>query len=246
MGGRIGLDGKIAHPHFRSHFHHSPKCVNFHIMRFLVTILFVLMVSPFWASGQRMFDTGSSPPKKAIENQWFLNKKSNSLLQFHFGEWIERKNCIIDVKQCHGFLIAQYCSHYYVGYALRMQGDEDFGIDRYFCGDSILVIWGHGWSGIYNSHDSVLTVSGGEDCQISAVQHQVQGMIAFCVSPPFKKTKGVYVNCKDLVAWGMIGENGKWLIPAIFDAPFEFQNGVAEVIYYGQKRKINEKGEFVE
>jgi hypothetical protein len=46
--------------------------------------------------------------------------------------------------------------------------------------------------------------------------------------------------------WGMLGVNGHWLIEPKFDQPFRFQNGFAEVIYYGQRRKINEKGEFVE
>ncbi len=44
--------------------------------------------------------------------------------------------------------------------------------------------------------------------------------------------------------WGFIDrENGEWVIEPKFDAPFSFQNGVAEVVYYGQKFKINEKGE---
>jgi hypothetical protein len=44
----------------------------------------------------------------------------------------------------------------------------------------------------------------------------------------------------------IIGNRGYWLIEPKFDAPFHFENGIAEVLYYGQKRKINEKGEFVE
>ena len=46
--------------------------------------------------------------------------------------------------------------------------------------------------------------------------------------------------------WGMLGVNGQWLIEPKFDQPFRFQDGFAEVLYYGEKRKINEKGEFVE
>lgn len=46
--------------------------------------------------------------------------------------------------------------------------------------------------------------------------------------------------------WGMLGADGTWVIEPKFDAPFYFENGIAEVLYYGQKRKINEKGEFVE
>ncbi len=44
----------------------------------------------------------------------------------------------------------------------------------------------------------------------------------------------------------MLNTNWKRLKEPIYDAPFLFQNGIAEVIYYGQKRKINEKGEVVE
>ena len=46
--------------------------------------------------------------------------------------------------------------------------------------------------------------------------------------------------------WGMLSTDGEWLIEPIYDAPFVFQDGIAEVIYYGEKRKINEQGEFVE
>jgi hypothetical protein len=53
-------------------------------------------------------------------------------------------------------------------------------------------------------------------------------------------------DCRQLVNWGILGGNGQWLIEPKYDARFHFQNGIAEVLYYGQKRKINEKGEFVE
>jgi hypothetical protein len=47
--------------------------------------------------------------------------------------------------------------------------------------------------------------------------------------------------------WGMIGSDGNWVVPPIFDGPFQFINGgIAEVSYYGQKRWINMRGEFVE
>ncbi|MBK9452327.1 MAG: hypothetical protein IPN95_23480 [Bacteroidetes bacterium] len=51
----------------------------------------------------------------------------------------------------------------------------------------------------------------------------------------------------------MPNTNTKWFIEPKFDAPFHFENGTADVLYYGQRRKINEnlqiseaKGEFVE
>jgi hypothetical protein len=60
------------------------------------------------------------------------------------------------------------------------------------------------------------------------------------------QSKMMMMECTDLRNWGMLGVNAQWLIEPKYDAPFHFKNGIAEVLYYGQKRKINEKGEFVE
>ncbi len=56
---------------------------------------------------------------------------------------------------------------------------------------------------------------------------------------------GVHQN-DALKNWGMLSTDGEWLVEPKFDAPFRFQNGFADVLYYGEKRRINEKGEFVE
>ncbi len=56
---------------------------------------------------------------------------------------------------------------------------------------------------------------------------------------------GVHQN-DALKNWGMLSTDGEWLIEPKFDAPFSFQNGFAAVLYYGEQRKINEKGAFVE
>jgi hypothetical protein len=53
-------------------------------------------------------------------------------------------------------------------------------------------------------------------------------------------------DCDAPRTWGMLGTNGKWLIAPMFDTPFRFQDGTAKVVHYGQKRRINETGEFVE
>ncbi len=71
----------------------------------------------------------------------------------------------------------------------------------------------------------------------------IGGRLAYCVVPRDLKSEK---KCDDLRTWGMIGFNGHWLIEPKFDQPFRFQDGFAEVMYYGEKRKINEKGEFVE
>ncbi|MBK9453250.1 MAG: hypothetical protein IPN95_28430 [Bacteroidetes bacterium] len=48
------------------------------------------------------------------------------------------------------------------------------------------------------------------------------------------------------VAMVIIDNHDHWLIPPNYDASFKFKDGTADVIYYGQKRRINEKGEFAE
>ncbi len=73
----------------------------------------------------------------------------------------------------------------------------------------------------------------------------IQRIQGFC-APAFSRSLSELKDCRQLVNWGILGGNGQWLIEPKYDARFHFKNGIAEVIYYGQKRKINEKGEFVE
>ena len=68
------------------------------------------------------------------------------------------------------------------------------------------------------------------------------GKPCFCMSAAI----AIAGDIENYHAWGMIDLEGFWLIQPIFDRPFLFQDGFAAVIYYGQQRKINEKGEFVE
>ncbi len=78
-------------------------------------------------------------------------------------------------------------------------------------------------------------------------------------TPLGSRNCGRWFSIKVRPLWGprsaayMPNTNTKWLIEPKFDAPFHFENGTADVLYYGQRRKINEnlqiseaKGEFVE
>ncbi len=70
------------------------------------------------------------------------------------------------------------------------------------------------------------------------------GSLAFCATSTFIVPNRNRIE--EMHAWGILATTGEWLIQPIFDAPFHFENGIAEVLYYGQKRKINEKGGFVD
>jgi hypothetical protein len=50
----------------------------------------------------------------------------------------------------------------------------------------------------------------------------------------------------DLHYWGIIDDDGQWIVEPKFDMPFKFENGRAIVSYYGLIRTINSKGEFLD
>ncbi|MFN8394578.1 MAG: hypothetical protein U0176_07905 [Bacteroidia bacterium] len=73
----------------------------------------------------------------------------------------------------------------------------------------------------------------------------VQGKKAYCL-PKYVPGLETYSPRKSLYNWGMMGEDGQWLITPEFARPFTFIDGCAEVIHHGKNAKINEKGEVVE
>ncbi len=115
-------------------------------------------------------------------------------------------------------------------------------IDTYVVGEGYALAWRRMAIGflIAANGDTLATFSG---CYAGPPEI-VDGRLAVSVADLPKELPGTL--CWELTTWGMIDEVGHWVIPPKFDAPFHFENGIAEVIYYGQKRKINEKGEFVE
>jgi hypothetical protein len=114
-----------------------------------------------------------------------------------------------------------------------------------YVADSSLIVWPN-WSNggeVLNARGEVV----GTFTRCGAGENwtgTVEGIEGVCV--PGQIISGLGLTCGDLRNWGIMGENGQWLIEPKFDAPFYFQDGIADVVYYGQKRKINEKGEFME
>lgn len=212
--------------------------------RYFSVLVLAIIGFHIHAAAQQMVDSGIDFPKNPVDRQWFLNNETHDLHQFHAGQWQVKKHEVRAVAQCHGFVIVKYLSNQTAG--LNIIGGEEFALKQHFCGDSIVVLWSNGWSNIYSADRHLLAINQGADCQISRNIQQVQGMRAFCIAPLYERIPGVQINCKEVAAWGILGENGKWLVPAEFDTPFEFHEGVAEVLHYGKKRKINEKGEFLE
>jgi hypothetical protein len=121
--------------------------------------------------------------------------------------------------------------------------------DFLYCGDSILTIYsGKRLRMLSLKKDYALAsrdIVGLENVRLETLE----GKQGYCVSAYYGATYMAIhlVADTNLRTWGILDrDTGQWLIEPKFDGPFIFQNGFAEVIYYGQKRKINEKGEFVE
>lgn len=106
-----------------------------------------------------------------------------------------------------------------------------------FIGDSMMVYWNEGkYLGIFVGDDYL-------GChKMPMVIDTVECMPTVCVPEYSHKLSGY---CLDLHTWGQLDYNGHWRIAPKYDKPFHFQNGIAEVVYYGKKLKIDENGEVV-
>jgi hypothetical protein len=69
----------------------------------------------------------------------------------------------------------------------------------------------------------------------------VRRIPGFCIS----NAQFEFLNEQYVHGWGILGANGKWLIQPMYDAPFHFVDGRAQVSYYGKRQTIDEAGQEV-
>ena len=196
---------------------------------------------------QGIATVGGKVPKHAKVGDWHLNNMKHELSRYTADEgWQYYDSRVAKISWCHSALRVtrpfgeQYC-------VLPNSDLRDY-YDSCFCGDSILVTWNEGDTDplAYDRGGDVITYRLSAKLDTVHWQMDWHGMKAFCLAGDFPTHRMDLRFGHDIHTWGILGENGEWLILPIFDAPFGFQDGFAEVMYYGQKRKINEKGEFVE
>ena len=191
-----------------------------------------------------------NPNATKVEGDWYLDTlrliayRYNCGLHGECGWAPEETGGVEGILSCNDYIILRRDARYDV---VRDRFHDKRHFDRFACGDSLLWAWSDfslvafGKKGI----NKKLFYQSFSTCLHSQISPQtIDQQLAFCVALPLDPWQ--FGNCKDIKAWGMMGLDGAWLIQPKFDAPFHFENGVAEVIYYGEKRKINEKGEFVE
>jgi hypothetical protein len=195
---------------------------------------------------------GQLRPEYPMPHTWFLDTVRHQMARFNGVLWqtTDQATQISDMIPC-GELVILQATYSGRPYKAILDTSSIFSnlTSRYYCGESIL------WTEYAQKHEILftgprfdanqpirLTMSVHAACDTFHVD-TLNGVLAFCM-PDY--VPSMYGRCEDYHNWGMLSTNAHWLIEPKFDAPFHFKNGIAEVLYYGQKRKINEQGEFVE
>jgi hypothetical protein len=203
-----------------------------------------LLFLPILLHAQFTLVRGSELPLDTNGVVFYLDTQNHAAWYHGMNGWVKLTEApIIEMFRCHDQV---YCTSLYgQGHCYNKEGLLDQKYLQCYCGDSISLKWYYRSLTVHNIHEEIIarfSIDGHEAFQ-SVIPDTVQGVAAFCISS--LKQKYIYEEMA-IHGWGMLGTNGQWLIEPKFDAPFHFKNGIAEVLYYGQKRKINEKGEFVE
>lgn len=185
---------------------------------------------------------GLVPPAEVRASHWFLDTLTPMAYHAKDGEWKKvTSDSVIDVTLCKGWILLKTKS----GASLWNSGGVIMpNVFNCICSDSMrFVLYPNGVI-CYDLQDQEILRT---NC-IDRDRWKIDTLLstaAVCASIAHQRMPR-WVPCQEIHEWGMYGGSGRWLIPPIFDGPFHFQNGMAEVLYYGQQRKINEKGAFVE
>jgi hypothetical protein len=207
------------------------------------TLLFFGFGTSVRLHAQCQIESGQELPSSPRENQWFLSSQTQELHFYRDGKWNVVNGEVRSAVNCHGHLLITTMSGEFG--ELLPEGFESR--HAYFCGDSICVVWDYiGFHSVYDASGLKSKLVEPGYCKVNPTVVVVQGMEGICIpsgpAPSYLKRN----DCLDQHNWGVLGGNGKWLIQPIFSGPFHFKKGIAEVVYYGQKRKINESGAWMD
>ena len=219
---------------------------------FLAMSFVLITMLPTMGWGQLLVLKGDRYPTVVDEGTWFLDTLQHTLSRFESGAWVKSNARIeyTEVFGCGPFLIMMGNFH---GDRWSMVVEPGAGADRrearIFGGSKIdcepflkNFVIPYGGKHPDRLHEATITMGMQFVCDQSFVPDTLLGIPAFCMSAVGPGLGG----CQSYRNWGMLRSNGLWLIEPEFGAPFHFKKHLAHVIYHGQKRLINEKGEFVD
>lgn len=204
----------------------------------------VLISLPSLASAQVPILQGPDIPQNSLHADWYLDTVAHRVYHRQPDWKLVPSSHVFSLRSCGKYLLMTTIHITYVA----LENEEFVGAGTACeCLDRLVRMRNENAYFFWGDAGYLGRALCGNDEPAEAIflpTDRVGGVPAFCISATENKDSKIYLN--DAHAWGMIDLKGKWLIEPKYDAPFHFENGVAEVIYYGQRRKINEKGEFVE
>lgn len=189
---------------------------------------------------------GTELPVLTDKSEWYYQEEYHSLVWWTGKRWNLVASCdFVDFKMCNYFLFGYRRNGtdvFYAKFGRWVQSNVLCAV----CEDSLEGFWvpNFVWMKSINGTDLVR-----QDMRFGGWSDQlhwqnVQGIRAICLPESFSGNEAVRMD--ELRNWGILGINGKWIIPPIYDGPFDFINGFADVTRYGRRIRINEKGETVE
>ena len=213
---------------------------------FTLFLLALLFLHPATTDGQITFSKGAVLPPSPLENDLFWNLETQRVWGFRNGEWKDEFLAPVqDVQWCHSRLIFTEGNRQFILY-INAAGKQDYMTTlKVICHEGLSVDSSAIFQRFVDTTGKCIGFISEKLCSYSNIQH-LNAESGYSV-PKAMRDDGIAVReCNELKTWGFLTVKGHWLIEPKFDGPFSFQNGFADVVYYGQKRKINEQGEFVE
>lgn len=223
--------------------------------RTMILLCIALAMRQF-SGAQILVESGATFPKAPKQYTWFEDTVKQQLWQF-VDQWKIRQYETMKVEICHNLLIAEGVRGMNV-----LQRDGTSAISspsEYYCADSMTLVFSDDtyeveWANpdrvpnptkfSFFDHSGKLLRYYHQRNYIHEIQWK--GGLAWCL-PGFDLMEGKIevLRVAQHQNWGVFAGNGRWVIPPIYDLPFTFVNGIAEVQYYGRTLKINENGEEV-
>lgn len=198
--------------------------------------------------GQVHLISSDKKPKDPAPNTWWWSSEAHTLKRFTGEKWHYAHSpdeMPQDVRVYQGLVIAKLFSHYRIytmdGSILSMACDTFIGYDSLVCArwrNADVLIDARVKPDVENRVRSL------DGVQMELKPQQVAGQTAFCILDNLDQLP-YWVTQETARFWGLLGSNGQWIIPPMFDEPFTFKNGVATVVKYGVVYRINEQGEFL-
>lgn len=197
---------------------------------------------------------GDTFPQDPAEMTWFFDTGERVASRFEGGKWQTVRALLLDsIYPCGGGVVMASRNFYEIRFRQLFLSStpprEYYSFRRPTCGDSIAILYPCDDMHPDNTCVAVLDPRGSALAKLHARTvlrpHKLDGVDAYCV-PQYVRDVFEASGKVTTYTWGMLGVDGRWLIAPVFDEAFTFRGGVAEVVYRGFRRKINERGEFVQ